>query len=433
MIVTANLARGAVNMSKSKVVVKRLNAIQNFGAMDILCTDKTGTLTQDRVILERYLDIEGEENEEVLTYAYLNSFYQTGLKNLLDVAVLQHTELEQELHLNNKGYHKLDEIPFDFYRRRMSVVVEKIPHHHLLICKGSVEEIFDICTEVKKGDGSLIPFTPEMREKASTIKTDLNQDGLRVLAVAYKEIISQKAADYYIEDEKNLVLLGFLAFLDPPKLTTSAALANLRRYHVEVKILTGDNEVVTRKICNWVHLKVENSLTGSEIEKMSPEELKSVVDKTTIFSKLTPLQKARVIASLKSNGHTVGYLGDGINDAPALHEADVGISVDTAVDIAKESADIIMLEKSLLFLGEGVVEGRKTFGNIIKYIKMAASSNFGNVFSVLGASAFLPFLPMLSIQLLVQNLLYDISQTTIPFDNVDKEFLIKPRQWNPGG
>ncbi len=431
MIVTANLARGAVKMSDNKVVVKRLNAIQNFGAMDVLCTDKTGTLTQDRIILEKHLDAEGKENEEVLFYGYLNSFYQTGLKNLLDIAVLEHTEIEERLR-KEAAYKKVDEIPFDFTRRRMSVVIEKTPHEHLLICKGAVEEIFAHSTCVKRKEG-IVPLEQAEKEKLEKIKKELNVDGLRVLAVAYKEVKEEAGKNYQVEDECDLIFLGYLAFLDPPKLSAKTALAKLSSYAVKVKVLTGDNELVTQKICKWVGLDVEGVILGSQVEKLSEEELKITVEKMTIFAKLTPLQKARVIASLKSNGHTVGFLGDGINDAPALCEADIGISVDTAVDIAKESADIIMLEKSLLFLGEGVLEGRRTFGNIIKYIKMALSSNFGNVFSIVGASLIFPFLPLLPVQLLLQNLLYDLSQVTIPFDNVDKEFLVKPRSWNPAG
>ena len=431
MIVTTNLAIGAVNMSRHKVIVKRLNAIQNFGAMDILCTDKTGTLTQDRIILEKYLNADGEENEEVLSYAYLNSFYQTGLKNLLDIAVLEHKNLEKELELNH-AYRKIDELPFDFNRRRMSVILEKNPQTHLLICKGSTEEIFSICETVKT-NGTISPFTEEIKSKLESLKNELNEDGMRVLAVGYKEIPNGKNKEYRLQEENQLTFLGFLAFLDPPKQSATMAIAHLNEYNVQVKVLTGDNELVTQKICNWVSLPIEGILTGSEIEKMNEEELKKAVEHITVFAKLNPLQKTQVIAALKSNGHIVGYLGDGINDAPALREADIGISVDTAVDIAKESADIIMLEKSLLFLGDGVLEGRKTFGNIIKYIKMAVSSNFGNVFSVLGASAIFPFLPMLPVQLLTQNLLYDFSQTAIPFDHVDKEFLFKPRKWDPRG
>jgi Mg2+-importing ATPase len=431
MIVTANLARGAMNMSRYKVIVKRLNAIQNFGAMNILCTDKTGTLTQDRVILEKYLNADGQENDEVLKYGYLNSYFQTGLKNLLDVAVLEHQDLKKELDLDH-AYQKIDEIPFDFNRRRMSVVLQKTPQQHLLICKGAFDETLAICQNVES-NGSISALTEETKKKLKNLEVDLNEDGLRVLAVGYKEMPNGIKKDYHLQDENGLTFIGYLAFLDPPKQSATKALALLRDYHVDVKVLTGDNELVTQKICKWVNLPIEGVLTGSQIDKMTELELKNVVDKTTIFAKLTPLQKSQVILALKSNGHIVGFLGDGINDAPALRDADIGISVDTAVDIAKESADIIMLEKSLLFLGDGVLEGRRTFGNIIKYIKMAASSNFGNVFSVLGASAIFPFLPMLPIQLLTQNLLYDFSQTAIPFDHVDKEFLLKPRKWDPRG
>ncbi|MFC2049396.1 magnesium-translocating P-type ATPase [Chlamydiota bacterium] len=430
MIVTANLARGAVRMSRSKVVVKRLDSIKNFGAMDILCTDKTGTLTQNHIILEKHLDAEGDEDEEVLFYGYLNSFYQTGLKNLMDIAVLEHTELEEQVKL--KEYKKFDEIPFDFTRRRMSVVMQTDPTKQLLICKGAVEETVAICNSVRI-KGKVVPMTAEMKEKLDAINNELSTDGLRVLGIAYREFSPPINKEYKISDEHDLIFMGFLAFLDPPKLSAHEAVAQLNAYGVQVKVLTGDNELVTQKICKWVNLQIEGTLLGDQIDKMSDEELRQRVEKTTIFAKLTPLQKSRIISALKFNGHTVGFLGDGINDAPGLHEADIGISVDTAVDIAKESASIIMLEKSLLFLVDGVIEGRRTFGNIIKYIKMALSSNFGNVFSVLGASAILPFLPMLSVQILLQNLLYDFSQTSIPFDRVDNEFLVKPRKWDPRG
>lgn len=431
MIVTTNLAKGAVKMAQNRVIVKRLNSIQNFGAMNILCTDKTGTLTQDRIILEKHLNLNAEEDNQVLQYGYLNSYYQTGLKNLMDIAVLDHLEMKQELKLDT-AFRKIDEIPFDFVRRRMSVIVEKSPHVHLLICKGAVEEMLDICKQARF-DGEIVPFTDDIKRASQQLRDDLNEDGLRVLAVAYKEIPSETNGEYQAKDEHSLVLLGFLAFLDPPKQTAEAALAELKALHVTVKVVTGDNGIVTRKICKWVGLDVVSALEGHEIEQMGDEELKAVLDRTTIFVKVTPSQKARIIAQLKAMGHTVGFLGDGINDAPALREADIGISVDTAVDIAKESADIIMLEKSLMFLKEGIIEGRKTFGNIIKYIKMAVSSNFGNVFSILGSSIILPFLPMMPLQLLVQNLLYDLSQTTIPFDSVDKDFLERPRKWDPGG
>lgn len=430
MIVTANLAKGALNMSKSKVIVKRLNSIQNFGAMNILCSDKTGTLTQDRIILEKYLNADGRDSDEVLIYSYLNSYYQTGLKNLLDVAVLDHRDLEKDLNLE-KTYRKVDEIPFDFSRRRMSVVLAR-EKQHILVCKGACEEIISVCNKVKM-NGSILDFSEEARANLKELEQGLSDDGLRVLAVSYREISDPIKKEYRPQDETDLVFLGFLAFLDPPKLSASEALALLKEYNVQVKILTGDNELITKRICKWVNLPVERVFTGPQIDKMDDAELKSIVDKANVFAKLTPLQKTRVIAALKSNGHIVGYLGDGINDAPALREADIGISVDTGADIAKESADIVMLEKNLVFLGDGVLEGRRTFGNIIKYIKMATSSNFGNIFSVLGASVLFPFLPMMPVQLLVQNLLYDISQTTIPFDNVDREFLLQPRKWDSGG
>jgi len=428
MIVTTNLARGAVKMSESKVIVKQLNAIQNFGAIDILCTDKTGTLTQDRIILEKHLDAEGNENEEVLLYGYLNSSYQTGLKNLLDMAVLEHSEMEQYL----KDYHKIDEIPFDFTRRRMSVVLSKAANAHLIITKGAVEEVVSICNSVKI-NGATLPLDSAGKQKIAAIEKSLGEDGLRVLAVAYKEITAVQGKEFQVADETALTFLGFLAFLDPPKLSAAEAIANLTAAKVEVKILTGDNEIVTQRICKWVNLTVEGLLLGTEVEAMSDEELKKMAPRTTVFAKMSPLQKSRVILALKASGHTVGYLGDGINDAPALRAADVGISVDTSVDIAKESSDIIMLQKNLLFLEEGILIGRKTFGNIIKYIKMAFSSNFGNVFSIVGASLIFPFFPMLPVQLLLQNLLYDISQVAIPFDNVDREFILKPSKWDTKG
>lgn len=429
MIVTANLAKGALNMSEHKVIVKKLNSIQNFGAMNVLCTDKTGTLTENKIILEKYLNADGNETEEVLDYAYINSFYQTGLRNLLDEAILNHKNLEKDLKLGT-DYKKVDEIPFDFIRRRMSIIVD-IAGKHLMICKGAFEEILGICQKVKINN-SVENLNDELREKLRQIERDLNQDGMRVLAVAYKENGEAKK-EYRIQDEKDLIFLGVLAFLDPPKQSAALAISTLKGYDVDVKVLTGDNELITKKICNWVGLPVEGVLKGPEIDKMTDEELKKVVDKTTLFVKLTPLQKTKVIDALKANGHTVGYLGDGINDAPALINADIGISVDTAVDVAKESADIIMLEKNLLFLRDGLLEGRRTFGNIIKYIKMALSSNFGNIFSVIGASVLFPFLPMMPIQLLTQNLLYDFSQIAIPFDKVDRDFLMKPRTWDAKG
>lgn len=433
MIVTANLAKGSVAMANQKVVVKRLNAIQNFGAMDVLCTDKTGTLTQDKIILERHIDLHGYESHEPLQYGYLNSYYQTGLKNLLDVAVLEHVELNTKLR-PTEGYTKVDEIPFDFVRRRMSVVVEELNpsgDKHILICKGAVEEIFNICSHAKY-QGAITPMNQFIRADGLRVTKQLNEDGFRVIAVAYKEIpIPQDSIPTYgTKDECDLILVGYLAFLDPPKDSASQAIMALQEHGVTVKIITGDNDIVTRKICQEVDLQIDGILLGSQMEKMSEEELADIVDSTTIFAKMSPIQKAQIIRVLRSKGHTVGYMGDGINDAAALRDADVGISVDTAVDIAKESADIILLEKNLMVLERGVIEGRRTFANILKYLNMTASSNFGNVFSVMGSSAVLPFLPMQPIQLLTQNLLYDISQITIPFDNVDKDFLRKPQKWN---
>ena len=427
MIVTVNLAKGASAMSKKKVIVKRLNAIQNFGAMDVLCTDKTGTLTQDQIILKRHLDLRGEDSERVLEYAYLNSFHQSGLKNLLDVAVLQHVELHQKLKAD-EHFRKIDEIPFDFERRRMSVVLEKAGKTHLLICKGAVEEIFAVCTKSAIG-GKTIALDKKHFAQAKAMTDALNADGFRVVAVAYKEDPKGQKA-YKVADEAKLTLLGFIAFLDPPKETAAAAIAALKERGVQVKILTGDNDIVSRKICHDVGLHVHKIVLGQEMDGLTPAALADLAETVTVFAKMSPAQKAAVINALQSKGHVVGFMGDGINDGPALKAADVGISVDSGVDIAKESADIILLEKSLAVLGEGVIEGRKVFGNITKYIKMGASSAFGNMFSVIGASIFLPFLPMAPIQVLTNNLLYDFSQTTIPTDNVDEEYLAKPRRWD---
>lgn len=426
MIVTFNLSKGAMAMSKKSVIVKRLNAIQNFGAMDILCTDKTGTLTENKIVLEKHVDIHGHTNEKVLHYAYLNSYFQTGLKNLLDEAVLDHTGLRHPL-VTKKEYHIVDEIPFDFSRRRMSVIIEDADDNHLLICKGAVEEIFGVCSHAE-ADGKMFCLKPSQYEEIANISHELNKDGFRVIAVAYKAM-GNDHREYSVEDESNLILAGFMAFLDPPKESAAEAIAQLVKHGVQVKVLTGDNELVTQKICKEVGLPVGTPLLGSDIEVMSDAELASAAGQTTVFAKLSPTHKERIIRVLRSADHVVGFLGDGINDAPALKSADVGISVDTAVDIAKEAADIILLEMSLLVLEKGVIEGRKVFGNIIKYIKMGASSNFGNMFSVLGASLFLPFLPMLPLQVLINNLLYDLSQTTIPTDKVDEEWLLKPRRW----
>ncbi len=427
MIVTVNLAKGAITMSRAKVIVKRLNAIQNFGAMDVLCTDKTGTLTQDRIILKRHLDINGNDSDRVLQYAYLNSHFQSGLRNLLDEAVLAHVDLRALLGING-GYEKVDEIPFDFSRRRLSVVVAKGTEQHVLICKGAVEEIFAVCDRYEL-DGVTGRLDPSHLEAAKAETAELNADGFRVVAVAYKTMDASRSA-YSLADEAGLTLLGYIAFLDPPKESAQAALAALADSGVRVKILTGDNEVITRKICKEVGLDAGEILLGQRIAELSDEALAEVADRTTVFAKLTPTQKERVVRALHARGHVVGFLGDGINDSPALKVADVGVSVDTAVDIAKESADVILLEKNLLVLRDGVIEGRRIFANITKYIKMGASSNFGNMFSVLGASIFLPFLPMAPIQVLTNNLLYDFSQTTIPTDNVDEEFLATPRRWD---
>jgi P-type Mg2+ transporter len=435
LIVSANLARGAVALSRQKVVVKRLNAIQNFGAMDVLCTDKTGTLTQDKVILERHLDVFGESDEQVLRLAWLNSHHQTGVRNLLDQAVLRFAD---EL-ARFKGlrlpmlFGKVDEMPFDFVRRRLSVVVTSARGAHLLVCKGAVEEMLSISTSVRQGGAAAVPLDDVRRADIVRRARALNEEGFRVIVVATREFArGETRAAYGVRDEAGLTVQGFLAFLDPPKDSARAALAALREHGVAVKILTGDNPVVTARVGSEVGLEIGEPVLGRTLDGLDDAALRDLVERTTVFAKMSPLHKARVVAVLKANGHTVGFLGDGINDAPALRDADVGISVDSAADIAKESADIILLEKSLMVLEEGVVKGRETFGNIIKYIKMTASSNFGNVFSILVASAFLPFLPMLPLQLLIQNLCYDISQLSIPWDRMDREYLARPRAWEAG-
>jgi len=433
MIVTSTLAKGAVLLSRKKVVVKRLDAIQNFGAMDVLCTDKTGTLTQDKIALARHVDAFGQASEEVLDLAFLNSHYQTGLKNLLDRAVLAKVEKAEELELET-NYRKVDEIPFDFERRRMSVVVSERNDHHELICKGALEEVFAICTHVRRA-GVARPSSNEVLDagllaQVLQVAAALNEDGMRVVAVAMKETPTSQST-YSVADEAGLTLIGYIAFLDPPKDSAAPAIVALGERGVGVKVLTGDNAIVSERVCRQVGLSAGAVLLGSEIDAMSDAALALAVEARQVFAKLTPLHKERVVRALRANGHVVGFIGDGINDAPALRAADIGISVDSAVDIAKEAADIILLEKSLLVLAEGVVEGRTTFCNMLKYIRMTASSNFGNVFSVLVASAFLPFLPMLPLQLLVQNLLYDVAQTGIPFDNVDAELVRKPLKWNP--
>lgn len=429
MIVTANLSKGAVAMSKKKTIVKDLNAIQNFGAMNILCTDKTGTLTCDQIVLEKYINADGsnDENKRILRHAYFNSFFQTGLKNLMDKAILSHVK-DLSLEYLKDNYRKVDEIPFDFTRRRMSVVVEDTQGKRQIITKGAVEEMLEICTHAEFA-GDVHPLTVELKDKAREISERMNRQGMRVIAVAQKSFLD-KESDFCIDDENDMVLIGYLAFLDPPKPSAANAIRQLHEHGVEVKVLSGDNDAVVRTIARQVGIDTANSVTGPEFDSMSEEEQRTAVAKATVFSKLTPMQKTRIITLLQEQDNTVGFLGDGINDAAALRQSDIGISVDSAVDIAKESADIILLEKDLMVLEDGVLEGRKTFGNITKYIKMTASSNFGNMFSVMAASAFLPFLPMMPIHLLIQNLLYDVSQTTIPFDRMDAEYLKKPRRWD---
>ena len=430
-IVTVNLSTGAIAMSKKKVIVKRLNSIQNFGAMDILCTDKTGTITQGKIVLEKHLDVRGNPSERVLDYGYMNSYFQTGLKNLLDEAILDHGDLASSLKLK-ETYHKIDELPFDFQRRRMSVILEDNENVQTLICKGAVEEIMQLSTHVEI-NGEVLEVTAEHDEHRKMRVHELNAEGYRVIAVAYRKFPGTDDTPHYsVKDESDLTLLGYLAFLDPPKETTSQALETLKGYAVAVKILTGDNDTVTAAICQQVGLPVEHILLGPDIEPMTPEQLAQAAETTTVFAKLSPSHKERIIQALRAKDHVVGFMGDGINDAPALKAADVGISVDSAVDIAKESSDIILLENSLLVLKDGVELGRRVFGNIMKYIKMAASSNFGNMFSMLGASLLLPFIPMLPIQVLTNNLLYDFSQTTIPTDEVDREWLTRPRKWAIG-
>jgi Mg2+-importing ATPase len=425
MIVTVCLSKGAMALAKHKVIVKRLNSIQNLGAMDVLCTDKTGTLTADNVVLEKHCNVALEDDDEVLMMAFLNSHFQTGLKNVLDRAILAHTEVHEELHV---GEHRLiDEIPFDFSRRLMSVVVSLPDGTRRLVCKGAPEEVFARCTTFEN-EGEIVPMERMLMDDLRLEYEQLSADGFRVLAIAYRDL-PEKAA-YSRADESELVLRGYVAFFDPPKETASTAIAALRQHGVTVKVLTGDNDAVSRKICREVGLAAPKVLLGAQVEAMSDADLAAAVDDVTLFARLAPAHKQRVIKALQAKKHVVGFLGDGINDAPALRAADVGISVDSAVDIAKESADLILLEKSLMVLEEGVLEGRKVFANILKYVRMGASSSFGNMFSVVGASAFLPFMPMAPLQILANNLLYDFSQIPIPADEVDPELIAKPRPWS---
>ena len=432
MIVTTCLAKGAVSMSKKQTIVKNLNSIQNFGAMDILCTDKTGTLTQDKVVLEYHLNIDGKDDTRVLRHAYLNSYFQTGYKNLMDLAIIHKTEEEEasnpQLIDLSEHYTKIDEIPFDFNRRRLTTVVQDKTGKIQMVTKGAVEEMLQICSFAEY-NGKVCPLSDGIRKQILETIDSFNDKGFRVLAIAQKSSLSFNDT-FGAKDECDMVLIGYLAFLDPPKESTKSAIKALKKHGVTTKILTGDNEKVTKTICRQVGLKVNNMLLGSNIEKMTDEMLSKTAESCDVFAKLTPEQKARVVTILRQNGHTVGFMGDGINDAAAMKSSDIGISVDTAVDVAKESADIILLEKDLMVLEQGIIEGRKTYANMIKYIKMTASSNFGNMFSVLAASALLPFLPMMSIHLILLNLIYDLSCTAIPWDNVDEEFITEPRKWD---
>lgn len=422
MIMTVCLSKGAMAMSKKKVIVKRIKSIQNFGAMNILCTDKTGTLTQDNIILEKHVDVAGKESRDVLEYAYLNSYYQTGLRNLLDRAILAHEDLDVE-----RNCHKVDEIPFDFIRKRMSVIID-YEDQHVLVCKGAVEDIYGVCDRYQVDDDIYL-LIDAVRNVLMEDYAELSGQGYRVLAIAYREFEREKRI-FSEGDEKGLVFLGYIAFFDPPKETAKSALAALAKSGVAVKILTGDNDLVTRKVCHDVGLEISSVVIGRELASMDEAAFGMTVRDANVFARLTPSQKEKIITALRAQGNTVGFMGDGINDAPAMKAADVGISVDTAVDVAKESADIILLEKSLMVLEDGIIEGRKVFANIIKYIKMGASSNFGNMFSVVGGSYFLPFLPMAPIQILTNNFLYDVSQTGIPSDDVDEEFTARPHAWN---
>ncbi|MGK0550676.1 magnesium-translocating P-type ATPase [Enterococcus faecalis] len=425
MIVTTNLVKGASAMAKKGTIIKNLNAIQNFGAIDILCTDKTGTLTQDKIILEYHLDCNGQEDERVLRHAFFNSYYQTGLKNLLDVAIID--AAKEELNIDVTNYQKVDEIPFDFERRRMSVVIADQEGKNQMITKGAIEEMLQISSYIDL-KGQVMRLTEPLRKDILRTVEELNEDGLRVLGVAQKTNPSV-VGEFSVKDERDMVLIGYLAFLDPPKETTKAALEALKQHGVTVKVLTGDNELVTRSVCKQVGLNNEAVITGADLGQLSAENYQQAAQRYNIFVKLTPQQKNDLVEVLRAAGHTVGFMGDGINDAPAMKAADVGISVDTAVDIAKESADVILLEKDLMVLERGLLSGRTTFGNIMKYVKMTASSNFGNMFSVVIASIFLPFLPMLPLQLLFLNLIYDISCMSIPWDTMDKEYLDQPKRW----
>ena len=430
VITTSTLAKGAVEMSKKKTIVKRLSSIQTFGQMNILCTDKTGTLTEDRVILEKYMDASGKESLRILKHAFLNSYFQTGLKNLIDVAIIERAAKEN-MNILKEQYVREDEIPFDFSRRRMSVVLRDEKGKRQLITKGAVDEVLSICSYIDF-DGTAIKMTDELREKAYKVYEENNKEGLRVLAVAQKNEIHD-VNTFGVQDESCMVLIGFVGFLDPPKQSSKKAINALKKYGVDTVVLTGDSQGVAIKVCQKVGIDTKNAISGKDLDNISDEELKEKIKKCHLFSKLSPMQKQRIVRLFQENGNTVGYMGDGINDSPALKQADVGISVDTAVDIAKETADIILLEKDLNVLEEGVINGRKTFTNLLKYIKMAISGNFGNMISVIIASIFLPFLPMLPVHILIQNLLNDFAQIGMPFDNVDNEYIKNPKTWNTKG
>ena len=430
VIMTSTLAKGAVEMSKKKTIVKRLSSIQTFGQMNILCTDKTGTLTEDEVVLEKYMDVLGNEDTRILKHAFLNSYFQTGLKNLIDVAIISRAEKEN-LNILKEKYKREDEIPFDFSRRRMSVVLRDDSGKRQLITKGAVDEIISICSLIEI-DGQAIELTEELRKKAYDVYEKHNHDGLRVLGIAQKNEIHD-VNTFGVQDESNMVLIGFVGFLDPPKASAKKAISALKSHGVDTVVLTGDSEGFALNVCKKVGITVRNRLTGKEIEKLTDDELREKVKDCHLYSKLSPLQKQRIVRIYQENGNTVGYMGDGINDSPPLKQADVGISVDTAVDIAKETADIILLEKDLNVLEEGVITGRKTFTNLLKYIKMVTSGNFGNMLSVVIASTCLPFMPMLPVHILIQNLLNDFAQIGMPFDNVDKEYIEKPKTWNTNG
>ena len=428
VIVTSNLVKGSVEMAKHETIVKRMNSIQNFGSADILCTDKTGTLTQDKVVLERHYNLNLEEKPKVLELSYLNSYYQTGMKDLIDKAVIDAAQGELDTKKINQNYRKIDEIPFDFKRRRMSVVVINQQHEHILVTKGAAEEML-ACSNRVEIDGAISPLDEDQRQKILTEIDEMNQDGLRVVLLGYKKNPAP-VGEFSIDDENELILVGFLAFLDPPKDSAKAALTALKEDGITVKILTGDNEAVTRNVGKQVGLNIDRVYQGKDLENKTDAELKQMVQACDVFVKLSPQQKAQIIDLLRQDGHTVAYMGDGINDAPAMKAADVAISVDTAVDIAKKSADIILLHKDLMILEKGVQIGRQVFGNTMKYIKITLSSNFGNILSILVASSFLPFLPMLPIQLLILDLMYGTSCLSIPFDTMNKHYLSEPRKWS---